>query len=139
MTEQTASFPVPASVPRADWFLRAGFASVFLFHGPSKFADLAGGAEMMGLPVLVWALVALAETAAGAGILLGRFLPDGFGDAVTRLSGAAVLPVMLGAIAMVHWPRWSFVPSETHPMGGMEFQVVLMLLGLFFALRGNRA
>jgi putative oxidoreductase len=46
---------------------------------------------------------------------------------------------MLGAIAMVHWPRWSFVPSETHPMGGMEFQVVLMLLGLFFALRGNRA
>ncbi len=32
---------------------------------------------------------------------------------------------MLGAIAMVHWRRVNFLPTESHPMGGMEFQLVL--------------
>ena len=61
------------------------------------------------------------------------------GDLATRLSGVAIVPVMLGAIAMVHWGQWSFVASESHPMGGMEFQVVLLLMGVYFALRGNDA
>ena len=39
---------------------------------------------------------------------------------------AVIVPVMAGAIALVHWGKWSFVASESHPMGGMEFQVVLM-------------
>ena len=51
----------------------------------------------------------------------------------------ALIPVMLGAIAMVHRPRWSFVPTESHPMGGMEFQVVLLLLAAWFALGGGEA
>ena len=44
---------------------------------------------------------------------------------------------MLGAIAMVHWPRWSFVASDTHPMGGMEFQVTLVLVSLYLLIKGN--
>mgnify|MGYP001361145532 CR=1 FL=1 len=43
---------------------------------------------------------------------------------------------MLGAIWLVHWGRWNFVPSEDHPMGGMEFQVVLLLIMLFFIALG---
>ena len=123
----------------ADWALRAAFAGVFVFHGVSKFMNLEGGAQMMGQPVLIWALVAFAELAGGVGLLAGRAIPGSIGDAVTRLSGAAVVPVMLGAIALVHWGRWNFAPSESHPMGGMEFQVVLLAIGLFYALRGNRA
>ena len=38
---------------------------------------------------------------------------------------------------MVHWGQWSFVASDSHPMGGMEFQVVLLALGLWFAATGN--
>lgn len=128
----------PSVAIAADLLLRAAFAAVFVFHGVSKFMNLEGGAQMMGQPVLVWALVAFAELAGGAGLLAGRAIPGRVGDAVTRLAGAAIVPVMLGAIAMVHWGRWNFAPSESHPMGGMEFQVVLLALGLFYALRGNR-
>ncbi len=119
----------------AHWAPRIALASVFLFHGLTKFPDLSGMAAMMGLPVAVLTLVALAETTGGALILAGGFTKDW----VTRLGGLLLIPPMLGAIAMVHWPRWSFVATETAPMGGMEFQVTLLLVAIFFVLRGNKA
>lgn len=125
----------------AHWLLRAALASVFLYHGLQKFLlmGIGGFAEMMGLPLAIAGAVALAEVAAGAGILAGAAVRGPLGDLATRLAGLAVVPVMLGAIAMVHWGQWSFVASQSHPMGGMEFQVVLLLLGVYFALRGNDA
>jgi putative oxidoreductase len=48
------------------------------------------------------------------------------------------IPVMVGAIALVHWGRWNFVPTETHPMGGMEFQVIMALLMLYLVITGNK-
>lgn len=130
-----------AIAPHSHWLLRAAVAGVFLFHGLQKFLvmGIEGFAGMMGLPVAVAFLVALAEVLAGAGIIAGATVRGPLGDLATRLSGLALVPVMLGAIAMVHWGRWSFAPSETHPMGGMEFQVVLLLLGLYFIIRGNEA
>lgn len=119
--------------PQAHWFLRAGFAAVFLFHGLGKVATFSSFAEMMGLSVPIAALVTFAEVAAGIGIVVG-----GFGNAlITRLSGLAAIPVLLGAIAMVHWPRWSFTPADGFPMGGMEFQVVLLLIAAYFLVTGN--
>jgi putative oxidoreductase len=129
-----------ALAPHAHWLLRAGVASVFLFHGVGKFAGgLENFAGMMGLPLAVAAAVAIAELLAGAGIIAGATIRGALGDLATRLSGIAIIPVMIGAIAMVHWGQWSFVASETHPMGGMEFQVVLLLIGAWFAIRGNDA
>ena len=124
--------PLNALTPHAHWLLRAALASVFLFHGISKFMDLAGTAEMMGgMPMAV--LAAVMETGGGALFLIG-----GFGsDLLTRLGGLLIVPVMGGAIAMVHWGQWSFAPSDTHPMGGMEFQVPLLLIALYFVLVGN--
>ena len=119
-----------------DWLLRIALAAVFLFHGIGKFTGaggIGGFAQMMGLPVFVAFLVGFAEVAGGLGIIIG-----GFGrPLITRLAGIAIIPVMLGAIFMVHWGRWSFTPSESHPMGGMEFQVVLMLIAGWFALGGG--
>jgi putative oxidoreductase len=120
--------------PYAHWLLRAALASVFLFHGVGKLLGLTGFANMMGLPIWAAALVAFAETAAGAGIILGPIVGSAL---ITRLAGVAIIPVMVGAITMVHWGRWSFTPSDTHPMGGMEFQVVLLLIGLYFLIVGN--
>lgn len=119
----------------AHWFLRAALASVFLFHGIGKLVDVAGFAEMMGLPVLVAWLVTLAEVGGGIGILVGAFGRDW----LTRLSAAVIVPVMLGAIALVHFGQWSFVASESHPMGGMEFQVVLTFIAAYFVIKGNDA
>lgn len=119
----------------AHWLPRIALASVFLYHGLTKFPSLSAQAAMMGLPAAVFALVALAETAGGALIVLGAFTKD----IITRIGGLLLLPPMLGAISMVHWGRWAFTPAEGYPMGGMEFQVTLLLVAIFFILRGNKA
>ena len=119
--------------PHAHWLLRIGLAGVFLFHGIGKVMDLGGFSQMMGLSTPVAALVTLAEVAGGVGIIVGAFT----NDLITRLAGLAMAPVLLGAIFMVHWPRWNFVPAEGYPIGGMEFQVVLLLTALFFLVMGN--
>ena len=141
-TEAVGNVSSIASVAdHAHWLLRAAIASVFFFHGLQKFlgAGIEGFSSMMGLPVLIAFLVAAAEVLGGAGILAGGVMRSRLGDAITRLSGAAVVPVMAGAIIMVHWGRWNFTPTEAHPMGGMEFQAVLLLIGLYFIVRGNDA
>ena len=119
--------------PHAHWLLRIGLAGVFLYHGIFKVMDLGGFSQMMGLSTPVVALVTLAEVAGGVGIIVGAFT----NDLITRLAGLAMAPVLLGAIFMVHWPRWSFTPAEGFPMGGMEFQVVLLFTALFFLVMGN--
>lgn len=117
----------------AQWLLRAALASVFIFHGIGKVANVSGFAEMMGLPFIVAALVTFAELAGGLGILIGGFKSE----LITRLAALALIPVLLGAIVMVHAPRWNFVPAEGFPMGGMEFQVVLLLIATYFLIVGN--
>ncbi len=119
--------------PNAHWLLRIALASVFLFHGLGKVPNIAGFAEMMDLPHVVAMLVTFAEVAAGIGIIVG-----GFGrELITRLATLAMIPVLIGAIVLVHGPRWSFTPAEGFPMGGMEFQVVLLLGALYFLIVGN--
>lgn len=118
----------------AHWFLRIAVASSFLFHGIAKFPDLTGTAEMMGLPVFILLLVALAETFGALLILLGGF----YRNWVTKLGALFIIPVMLGAIFMAHWGRWSFTPSETHPMGGVEFPVIMTLILLYLLFKENK-
>jgi len=142
MTDQSADAAPDGAGPieaHAHWLLRLALVSVFLFHGVQKFLDLDAGAAMTGLPVPVWALVALAEVGGSVLLIAGGVFRTRLGDRLTRLGALAFAPVMLGAVFMVHWGRWSFTPSDSHPMGGMEFQVVLLLLSLFFVLRGNHA
>ncbi len=111
----------------AHWLLRISLASVFIYHGVVKVMDLGVFSQMVGLSTPVAVLVTLAEIAGGVGILVGAFT----NDLITRLAGLAIVPVMIGAIVMVHWGRWDFMA------GGMEFQVVLLLTALFFLLMGN--
>ena len=117
--------------PMAPWILRAPLAGVFLFHGIMKLPMAEGMSKMMGMPLVVVYILAVAETVAGASILLGKILKN---KMLTRLSGGIITVVMLGAIKMAHWGQWSFAPSASHPMGGMEFQFTLMCLGLYFLI-----
>jgi len=120
-------------MPQAHWLLRIALASVFLFHGLSKYPNLAGLAQMLNMPTFMIFMVATAETLGGLLVLLG----GGMKDWMTRLGALMLVPVMLGAIFMVHWPRWSFTASDTRPLGGMEFQVVLLLVSLYLFVKGN--
>lgn len=121
----------------AHWTLRVALASTFLFHGLPKFWGLSQFAEGIGMSVAVAFLVPVAEVGGALLVLLGGALGGSLGDLATRLGALAFIPVMIGAITMVHWPRWSFEPAESFPVGGMEFQVILILLSLFLVLRGN--
>ena len=124
----------------AHWALRASLASVLVYHGILKLTRIEAMAEMLQLSVFVVVLVALAELGGGAFVVLGGFArASRAGDWLTRIGAAMIAPVMPGAIAMVHWGQWSFVPSASHPMGGMQFQVVLLLIAAYFVVRGNDA
>lgn len=125
-------------ISNAHWLLRIAVASVFLFHGILKFANLEGFAAMLPISFTEVVLVAFAETGGGALLLLGGIGAGRPFDLATRIGALLNVPVMIGAIAMVHWGRWNFLPSETHPIGGMEFQVVLTLVMLYLAIVGNQ-
>jgi len=113
--------------PHVHWALRLSLAATFLYHGIGKF-PIAAFSEAMSMPIpMVWA-VALAEIAGGAALLVGAFGKE----ALTRLGGLLVIVIMIGAISMVHFKNgWNVMN------GGMEFQVLMLAVGLYFAARGN--
>ena len=122
----------------AHFLLRIALASVFVYHGMLKFMNLEGFAQMLPISYFAVVLVALAETGGGLLVLLGGFRDDAVSDLATRVGAALNIPVMIGAIVLVHWGRWNFLPSETHPMGGIQFQTVLILIMLYLVITGNR-
>ncbi|MFT4962565.1 MAG: putative oxidoreductase [Paracoccaceae bacterium] len=123
----------------AHWLLRAALAGVFIFHGILKLTNLSMFAEMLPISYSLTVLVALAEFGGGVLILIGGLRQTREFDLITRVGAALNIPVMFGAIWMVHWGRWNMVPSDTHPMGGMQFQVTLLAIMFFFVLVGNGA
>jgi len=125
--------------PHAHWLLRVVIASVFIYHGTLKFMNLEGFAQMLPISYMETVLVAYAEVAGGSLVLVGGFSKDMLSDLATRIGAAMQIPVLLGAITLVHWGRWNFVPTESYPMGGMEFQVTLTLVALYLLITGNGA
>ena len=119
----------------AHWALRVALASVFIYHGIGKLAGVEQFAQMMNLSYTVALLVALAEFGGGVLVLAGGVTRSW----VTRLGASFFIPVMIGAITMVHWGQWSFVASVAYPMGGSEFQVTLLLLSIYLLIKGNRS
>ena len=84
----------------------------------------------MGMPVAVVWLLALGEVAAGIMLIAGAFGKE----MLTRLGGLIVVVVMVGAIAMVHAKNGFSVMN-----GGMEFQLLMLVSGLYLAAKGNNA
>lgn len=119
----------------AHWPLRLAFFGVFFYHGLTKFPNAPGMAEAMSMPLFLIYMVALAEVLAAIFVIIGGFRFN----LLTRLGGLLAAPIMLVAIIKFHWGQWSFMMSKTHPMGGIEFQVMLLAVALYFAMRGNES
>ncbi len=84
----------------------------------------------MGMPAaMVW-MLALAELAAGVMLIAGAFGKE----ILTRVGALIVVVVMVGAIALVHAKNGFNVMD-----GGMEFQILMLLTGLYLAATGNDA
>ena len=89
--------------------------------------------ESMGYmyPEIVTSMVAVGEVVAGAGIILGGLVSGHIGNLITRLSGGAVVIIMIGAILIAH-SDWLITKKLF-----MSEQIFLLILGLFFAIKGN--
>ena len=104
----------------AHWFLRIALASVFIFHGLLKFLNLEAFAQMLPISYTEVVLVALAEVGGSLLIFAGGFRNDLWSNVATRVGAILNIPVTIGAITLVHWGRWNFLPSESHPIGGID-------------------
>ena len=124
-------------MPITPWLLRLGLGISFIFHGIGKFPlppeKMVTWFESMGYmyPELVTSMVAIGEVAAGAGIILGGLVSGHIGNLVTRISGGAVVVIMIGAILIAH-SDW-LVTRKLF----MSEQIFLFLIGLFFTIKGN--
>ncbi len=111
--------------PHVHWGLRLSLAATFLYHGAGK---LPVEGPMMGMPVAAVWMLALAELAAGVCLIAGAFGKE----ILTRIGALIVIVVMIGAIAMVHAKNGFSVMN-----GGMEFQILMLVTGLYLAAKGN--
>lgn len=116
---------------RIDWALlliRLAAGVPFLYHGSGILFGWFGGAGISGfagfthLPVPVAALVGVAEFLGGLALVTG---------VLTRLGGVCTAIVMLGAIALVHWPHGFDITKGGYEYALAQFlnSVVLILLG----------
>ena len=121
----------------APWLLRLSLGTSFFLHGYGKFPlppqKMVVWFESKGIiwPELITSLVALGEVIAGIGIVLGGLLFNQLGNLITRLSGGAVVVIMIGAFIIAH-PDW-FITKDLF----MSEQIFLFILGLYFAIKGN--
>ena len=121
----------------APWILRLSLGISFFLHGYGKFPlppqKMVVWFESKGIiwPELITSLVALGEVIAGVGIIIGGLLFNQIGNLITRLSGGAVVVIMIGAFAIAH-PD-GFMTEKPF----MREQIFLLSLGLFFAIKGN--
>jgi putative oxidoreductase len=103
-----------SSTRYVHWLLRLSLAATFLYHGWSKFP------------------VDVAAPEIGSALLL---IAGGFGkDVLTRLGALGMIVILIGAIFIVHLPNgWNAMT------GGMEFQVLMVAVGVYFLVKGNTA
>ena len=122
--------------PYAHWLLRIGLGISFFLHGYGKFPVLADGWLSTNLGFVTANLVAWGERLAGVGIILGGILSGTLGSLLTRISGGAVVVIMIGALLIAH-SHWSFFFGERGQVLFTSEQIFLLFLGLYFAIKGN--
>ena len=125
------------------WLPRISLAAIFIYHGFTKFPMADMMAKMMGMPIMMVYLLALMELTAGVFIIVG-----GAGrETLTRIGGLIIATIMAGAIMMVHINfGWNgvlvpgvIVDGKVMAQQGVELQLFILTMGLYFAVKGNDA
>jgi len=121
----------------APWLLRLSLGIAFFIHGYGKFPlpseKMVGWFGSIGIPApeLVSRMVAIGEVSAGVGIIVGGLLGSSLGHLITRLSGGAVVVIMVGAFSISH-ADW-FITAKLFT----SEQLFLIAIGFYFAIKGN--
>ena len=85
-------------------------------------------------------MVAWGEMLAGIGIILGGLIAsraEQAGHLITRLSGGAVLFIMIWAMIIAH-SNWGIFFGERGSVLFASEQLFLILVGTYFAIKGNK-
>ena len=128
----------------ANCLLKIGLGISFFLHGYGKLPiseGFVGWLTSKGISSasVVAPLIAWGEILAGLGILLGGLIGTKaaiLGNVVTRLSGGAIGIIMIGAILIAH-SDWGIFTGERGAVLFASEQLFLLLLGVYFAIRGN--
>ena len=105
--------------------LRVVVAIAFIFHGWSKVSAMDGAIAMfssMGVGTFMTYVAAYVEFLGGVALLLG---------VATRLAGGLLAVFMLVAIYLVHFDKGYSMMN-----GGYEYQLLLLVSVIYFALAG---
>ena len=115
------------------WLLRFGLGISFFFHGygkfplpPQKLIDYFGFSESLA------SFVAIAELSAGVLLIIGGFNKNYLGNLITRFGALNIVIIMLFALGLAH-RDWLITPKLF-----MSEQIFLLLIGLYFLIRGNK-
>ena len=128
----------------ANYLLRIGLGLSFFLHGYGKLPineGFVGWLTSKGFSSasLIAPLLAWGEILSGLGILLGGLIGTKaavLGNVVTRLSGGAIGVIMIGAIIIAH-SDWVIFTGERGSVLFASEQLFLLLLGIYFAIKGN--
>ena len=120
------------TAPYAAFILRISLGVLFLAHFGLKFfvftpAGTAQFFQSLGLPGALAYLTMVAELLGAIALILGVY---------TRFVAIALIPILLGAIATVHWSAGFFF---TNANGGWEFPAFWIIGLLALALVGDGA
>ena len=115
------------------WLLRLGLGISFIFHGygkfplpPQKLIDYFGFSDTLA------SFVAISELTAGILLILGGFIKSYLGELSTRFGAILIVIIMMVALGLAH-RDWLITPKLF-----MSEQIFLLLIGLYFLIRGNK-
>ena len=128
----------------ANYLLRIGLGVSFFLHGYGKIPiqeNFVNWLSSKGIPFAETTahLIAWGEMVSGMGILMGGLIgtkASVAGNLVTRLSGGAVMVIMIGALLIAH-SNWGVFFGERGSILFASEQLFLLLVGTYFAIRGN--
>jgi len=130
--------------PYANYLLRMGLGISVFLHGYGKIPiqeNFVNWLFSKGIPFAETTahLIAWGEMISGIGILLGGLIGTRAsitGNLVTRLSGGAIMIIMIGALLIAH-SNWGIFFGERGSLLFASEQLFLLLVGTYFAIKGN--
>ena len=118
----------------ATLFLRFGIGIAFIIHGYGKFPlPPEGLVDYYDLHPLIASLVAISELSSGIILIISGFMKNPIGNILTRLVGLNIVILMVCIFAVAH-QDW-FITKRLFTSS----QIFLLIGGLFFLIKGNRA
>ena len=124
------------SVPefcKSQWLLRLPLALIIIQQATWKFPLNSDDAASFGLPMILWIIGAFGELFAGVALFSGGLIRSWHGDLLTRLGGLGLAAIIVSVLVIAH--KAPIIDIMLYN----QFHLLLLLGGLFFGLRGNKA